>query len=59
MLTVYFGPLGRKLHPRFTPAGGITVLKPKLLAVRKRLFNRRTRAERLALLLVELLGRPA
>jgi hypothetical protein len=59
MLTVYFGPSGRKLQPESARARGGIVFRPKLLQVRKRLFNRRTRAERLALLLVELLGRPA
>jgi hypothetical protein len=59
MLTVYFGPLRQKLQPRLAAAEGRTVARPNFLRMHKRLFNRRNRAERLALLLVELLGRPA
>jgi hypothetical protein len=59
MTTLYFGHSGSKLQFQGNGAEGITVPMQKILFLRKRLFTRRKRADALAALLAELLGRPA
>jgi hypothetical protein len=59
MTTVYFGLWRRKLQFRSIRAEGRTVQMQKVVLLRRRLFHRRKRADVLAALLVELLGRPA
>jgi hypothetical protein len=58
MVTVYFGLSGTKLQFRGNGAEGRAVRMKKMLFLRKRLFTRRKRADVLAALLAELLGRP-
>jgi hypothetical protein len=59
MSTVYFDPSKPNLHPGRVHAEGRTSPVQNMLSLRKRLFNKRKRADRLADLLVELLGRAA
>jgi hypothetical protein len=59
MTTLYFGLSGSKLQFLDNGAEGRRVPMQKIPFLRKRLFTRRKRADALAALLAELLGRPA
>jgi hypothetical protein len=58
MITVYFGLSGANLQFPGLGAEGRTVPMQKFPFLRRRLFIRRKRADVLAALLAELLGRP-